>query len=136
MNRVSESFEAAADAARAGQRLTETGDMALDNAKTAGNVGDRLAAAEEAVDSGRKAEYTNPANAAEAATRAQQHKAVVLPKREYAHVMGEVATNLTENQKNAAFFKKAIGPYIYTFENLGFGNYRVIGKRRIRNNGR
>lgn len=56
---------------------------------------------------------------------------VFLPKQEYAHVMSEIATNLTAEQEAKSVFRKPIGEYIYTIENNGFGNYRVIGKDLI-----
>ena len=56
---------------------------------------------------------------------------VALPKQEYAHVMSEIATNLTAEQEAKSVFRKPIGEYIYTVENNGFGNYRVIGKDLI-----
>ena len=56
---------------------------------------------------------------------------IILPKDEYAHVMSEIATNLTEEQSTKRVIKKHIGDYIYTVENKGFGNYRVIGKDLI-----
>lgn len=56
---------------------------------------------------------------------------VFLPKEEYAHVMSEIATNLTEAQKSQSIVSKAIGKYVYTFENNGFGDYRIISKKEI-----
>ncbi len=56
---------------------------------------------------------------------------VFLPKQEYAHVMSEIATNLAAEQEAKSVFRKPIGEYIYTIENNGFGNYRVIGKDLI-----
>ncbi|MBQ3935883.1 MAG: hypothetical protein II722_02395 [Ruminococcus sp.] len=56
---------------------------------------------------------------------------IILPKDEYAHVMSEIATNITEEQSTKRVIKKNIGDYIYTVENKGFGNYRVIGKDLI-----
>jgi hypothetical protein len=56
---------------------------------------------------------------------------IILPKDEYAHVMSEIATNITEEQSTKRVIKKHIGDYIYTVENKGFGNYRVIGKDLI-----
>ena len=55
---------------------------------------------------------------------------IFLSKAEYAHVMSEIATNITEEQSQKPFFSKAIGNY-YTVENKGFGDYRVIGKVEI-----
>lgn len=56
---------------------------------------------------------------------------VFLPKQEYAHVMSEIATNITKEQSQKSVFEKAIGNYIYTVENNGFGNYRIIDKTLI-----
>ena len=56
---------------------------------------------------------------------------IILPRQEYAHIMSEIATNISEGQKNKKVFKKPIGDYIYTVENNGFGNYRIIGKAKI-----
>jgi len=65
------------------------------------------------------------------AKKAEDYATVVLPKAEYAHVMSEIATNLTEAQSKKQVFSKHIGDYIYTVENKGFGNYRVIDKIKI-----
>lgn len=56
---------------------------------------------------------------------------VFLPKQEYAHVMSEIATNITKEQSQKSVFEKAIGNYVYTVENNGFGNYRIIDKTII-----
>lgn len=56
---------------------------------------------------------------------------VFLPKQEYAHVMSEIATNITKEQSQKSVFEKAIGNYIYTVENNGFGNCRIIDKTFI-----
>ena len=56
---------------------------------------------------------------------------VFLSKKEYAHVMSEIATHLTPERDSKQVFKQAIGKYIYTVENNGFGDYRVIGKELI-----
>lgn len=45
--------------------------------------------------------------------------------------MHEIATNISEKQAAKKVFRKAIGNYVYTVENNGFGNYRIIGKERI-----
>lgn len=51
-----------------------------------------------------------------------------LPKQEYAHVMSEINTHMSDEQRKQDVVSKAIGDYIYTFENHGFDNYRIIGK--------
>lgn len=65
------------------------------------------------------------------AKKAEDFETIFLPKDEYAHVMSEIASNLTEEQASKRVIKKHIGDYIYTVENKGFGNYRVIGKDLI-----
>ena len=57
---------------------------------------------------------------------------VILPKAEYAHIMSELETNITLEQRSKKVFKKAIGDYYYTIENNGAGNYRIIGKKAIK----
>ena len=56
---------------------------------------------------------------------------IYLPKQEYAHVMSEIASNITEEQQKQKVLTKPIGDYFYTFENNGFGEYRIIGKKPI-----
>lgn len=58
-------------------------------------------------------------------------KTVVLPKKEYAHVMSEIATNMNEWEKKQPIVTKAIGKFRYTYENNGFGDYRIIMKQPI-----
>ena len=58
---------------------------------------------------------------------------VNLTKKEYAHVMSEIATNMTSGKAAESVFTQPIGNYIYTVENNGFGEYRIIGKKK--NNG-
>ncbi len=64
------------------------------------------------------------------ARKSEDYPTVELPKEEYAHIMSEIATNLTEEQKGKKVFRKAIGDKIYTLENNGFGHYRVIGVKK------
>lgn len=65
------------------------------------------------------------------AKKSQDFETVFLPKKEYAHVMSEIATNLTKEQSNKKVFSKNIGNYTYTVENNGFGDYRIIDKVEI-----
>ncbi len=51
-----------------------------------------------------------------------------LSKQEYAHVMSEINTHLSDEQREQSIVSKAIGDYIYTFENNEFDNYRIVGK--------
>lgn len=60
------------------------------------------------------------------------YKGVWLSKREYAKVMSEIASHLTEEQSNSEVFIKRIGNYIYTIRNNGFGEYIVIKKERAK----
>ena len=65
------------------------------------------------------------------ARKSKDYPTIQLPKKEYGHVMHELATNLTEKQHSMKVVKKAIGDYIYTVEVNGFGDYRIIGKKAI-----
>lgn len=65
------------------------------------------------------------------AKASKDFRTIFLPKQEYAHVMSEIATNTTKEQRQKSVFEKAIGNYIYTVENNGFGNYRIIDKTLI-----
>lgn len=65
------------------------------------------------------------------AKNVEDFETIILPKKEYAHIMSEIATNITNEQKNEKVFSKSIGDYIYTVENKGFGDYRVIKKVKI-----
>lgn len=53
---------------------------------------------------------------------------VQLERREYAHVMSEIATNITNEQRTHNIVHKYIGDHLYTFENNHDGTFRVIGK--------
>ena len=60
-------------------------------------------------------------------------KTIQLSKQEYAHVISEINTHMSDEQRKQPVVSKAIGDYIYTFENYGFDNYRIIGKVPIDN---
>ncbi|MDO4363729.1 MAG: hypothetical protein Q4C99_04320, partial [Clostridia bacterium] len=62
------------------------------------------------------------------AKKSSEYKTVELPKDEYGKVMHAIATDISKEQKQMKVFKKAIGNNIYTVENNGFGEYRIIGK--------
>ncbi len=53
-----------------------------------------------------------------------------LPKNEYAHVMSELSTNLTDSEKMSNVYSKRIGKYMYIVENNGNLDFRVIGKKK------
>ena len=65
------------------------------------------------------------------AKKSSDFTTVKLAKNEYAHVMSEIATHISEEQKAMKTFRKAIGDYVYNIENNGFGNYRIIGRRKL-----
>ena len=56
---------------------------------------------------------------------------ILLPKKEYGKVMHELNNNLTKEERNRFIITRAIGDYMYTIENYGFNDYRIIGKRPI-----
>lgn len=66
-------------------------------------------------------------------SNSKDYKTVILPKQEYAKVMSELNTHMSDTQRKQKVVTKAIGEYIYTVENNGFDNYRVIGKKLIDN---
>lgn len=63
--------------------------------------------------------------------RNRERKTLQLPREEYAHVMSELNTHLTEEQRSKKYVQKAIGDYLYTVENNGFNDYRIIGKIKM-----
>lgn len=67
------------------------------------------------------------------ARNSKDYKTIYLPEDEYAHIMSELATNMTAKQRKQKVVTKAIGNFVYTVENNGFGDYRVIGKEIIDN---
>ena len=64
------------------------------------------------------------------AKKAKTRKTVLLKPSEYEHVMHEVATWITDDQKNSPVFSKNIGRYSYTFDDTG-GSPRIISKKKI-----
>ena len=61
----------------------------------------------------------------------RNRKEVKLPKAEYAKVMHELNTNLTNEQRQQKHIHKAVGNYFYTVINNGFNNYKIIDKEDI-----
>lgn len=66
------------------------------------------------------------------AKKSSDFETVVLPPKEYGKVMHTIATDISEKEANSKVFCKCIGDYIYTVENNGFGNYRIIDKEIIK----
>ncbi len=64
--------------------------------------------------------------------KSSDFKTIRLNKREYKHLMSEIASNLSEEQKSSEVFIKYCGDYQYIVENHGFGYYRVISRRKIK----
>lgn len=62
------------------------------------------------------------------AYKSSDFETIILPKQEYAHVMSELNTNLSKEQRQQSVVSKAIGNYVYIVENNGFDDYRIIGK--------
>jgi len=63
--------------------------------------------------------------------RSEDIPTVILPRKEYGKVMHELNTNLSKEERERFIVSKAIGDYIYTIENYGFNDYRIIGKKLI-----
>ncbi|TLW88114.1 hypothetical protein FFK04_07505 [Ruminococcus sp. KGMB03662] len=66
------------------------------------------------------------------AKKSSDFATVKLSANEYAHVMSEIATHISEEQKLKEVFSKPIGNYMYLIENNGFGNYRIIGRKKLK----
>lgn len=64
--------------------------------------------------------------------KAEHRDTLHLPVKEYAHVMSEIATHATKEQRAQKSFVKNIGKYAYFVENGFDGTYRIIGKRQIK----
>lgn len=64
--------------------------------------------------------------------RGYSRNAIRLEKKEYALVMHELNTNLTKAQRKRKILYKYIGEYLYTIQNNGFNNYRILGKMKIK----
>lgn len=60
-----------------------------------------------------------------------KRKQIYLPKDEYAHVISELNTHLSEEERSQKLVMKPIGEYIYTAINRGFNDYIIIAKRPI-----
>lgn len=55
-----------------------------------------------------------------------------LSKQEYAHVLSEVATYMTEEQRNLHVFTRNIGKNVYTILNNFDNTYDILSKKAIR----
>lgn len=64
-------------------------------------------------------------------SRTKSYPTILLPKKEYGKVMHELNNNLSKAERDRFIVTKAIGDYVYTIENYGFNDYRIIGKRPI-----
>ena len=56
------------------------------------------------------------------------HDEIILPKDEYAHVISELNTHMSEEDRIHTVVSKPIGEHMYTFINNGFDDYVIIGK--------
>lgn len=65
------------------------------------------------------------------AKRARTLKTVKLDVIEYAHVMSELRTHITDEEKKHSIISRPIGNFIYRFENHFNDTYRVVGKKKI-----
>ena len=63
--------------------------------------------------------------------QARRLKQIRLPRNEYAHVMSELNTHLSKEDRKHAIIKKSIGNYTYTIVNRGFGDYLIVGREPI-----
>ena len=63
--------------------------------------------------------------------RWKNHEAIFLPKEEYALVMSELNTHLSDSDRNRKLLVKPIGNSYYVVLNNGFDEYIIIGKYPI-----
>ena len=56
---------------------------------------------------------------------------IMLPNDEYAHVISELNTHMSDGEERHRIVTRPIGDYYYTVINQGFNDYVIIGKRRI-----
>lgn len=56
---------------------------------------------------------------------------VFLERKEYAHVMSEIMTHMTREERNHKVVSKPVGDYVYTVENCNGVPIRAIGKKAI-----
>ena len=77
-------------------------------------------------------EYSNVYDGENTEDAFSDYPTVWLPKKEYAMVMSELATNLTKEEHSKSTAERSIGNYTYRVVIIGFGNYRVIGKFKIK----
>ena len=75
-------------------------------------------------------EYLNYQRELKEAKKLERNQ-IFLPKDEYAHVMSELNTNLSDEERKHAIIYRAIGNYRYYIINKGFDDYVIIGKEEI-----
>ena len=56
---------------------------------------------------------------------------IFLPPAEYAMVMGELNSHLSDEDRRHKIISKPIGNYVYVFINRGYDDYVIIGKYLI-----
>ena len=64
--------------------------------------------------------------------RERKKKELCLKKSEYARVMRALNSDLAKEERAKKIITKPIGNYLYTVENNGFDNYRIIDKIRLK----
>ena len=65
------------------------------------------------------------------ARKSKEFDTIRLPKKEYGKVMHELNTHMSDEDREKPVITKAIGKYVYTIENRGFNDYRIIRKTPI-----
>lgn len=62
---------------------------------------------------------------------ARSRRQIWLPPDEYAHVMSELNTHLSAEDRKHAVVHKAIGDHVYTFINRGYDDYIIVGREPL-----
>ena len=63
--------------------------------------------------------------------KAEEKKQIVLPRDEYARVMSELNTHMSDEDRACKIVTKPIGDFFYTVINKGYDDYIIIGKHKI-----
>ena len=66
------------------------------------------------------------------AKRRQKTRPIKLSRKEYAKVMHNLNTHLSDEEKQKDALQKCIGNYLYIIQNNGFNNYVILGRIKLK----
>lgn len=64
--------------------------------------------------------------------RKQKTRPIKLSRKEYAKVMHNLNTHLSDEEKQKDALQKCIGDYLYIIQNNGFNNYVILGRIKLK----